>query len=485
MKTISPQLQTLLSSRQYYKAKLITITLANGTVLRYCTGDTNINSFNELRRYDISQWDTAVVSTVANQKGLDGKTNTAWTITATGAGNQSHIAALGYYSGSPDGTLPANLSGNLTMTVFARPSIPSTANYMAAIWCSQDLGPAATVIFNLAATGDATATYTQAGGTVVYARSTPWIGGFVKCIFTANLPAGITELYPEFGPFPTATASSFNTFLEPQFVQAGESLVASSPLLNPYVLNSFSAGGETGPYFEQTDKKIMGHWKIGTGSDSITLDILPGQATIGSIAFLTAARIGLFDGADVQIDYAFMGTYGTVSPGCAITTFRGRVAEVDIDRNIISMTVNDSRELLNQQMPRNLFAASCANTLFDASCTVDPNAFKENLTAQVGSVTTGLLTNSTAPDAVYDHGKLIWTSGTMTGLSFTVSHYDATTVPFTTILPVTPFPFNPQPGDTFTVYQGCDRTLDGGCAKFANQANFRGFPYTPAPETAV
>ncbi len=43
----------------------------------------------------------------------------------------------------------------------------------------------------------------------------------------------------------------------------------------------------------------------------------------------------------------------------------------------------------------------------------------------------------------------------------------------------------PAPGDTFTVYQGCDHT-PGACAgKFNNLANFRGFPYVPPPQMAV
>lgn len=38
----------------------------------------------------------------------------------------------------------------------------------------------------------------------------------------------------------------------------------------------------------------------------------------------------------------------------------------------------------------------------------------------------------------------------------------------------------------FTAYPGCDKTNgSGGCAKFANTARFKGFPFVPVPETAV
>jgi len=47
-------------------------------------------------------------------------------------------------------------------------------------------------------------------------------------------------------------------------------------------------------------------------------------------------------------------------------------------------------------------------------------------------------------------------------------------------------PFAPAAGDVFTAYPGCDKT-QATCAspKFSNLVNFEGFPYVPAPETAI
>jgi uncharacterized phage protein (TIGR02218 family) len=36
-----------------------------------------------------------------------------------------------------------------------------------------------------------------------------------------------------------------------------------------------------------------------------------------------------------------------------------------------------------------------------------------------------------------------------------------------------------EPGDTFTITAGCDKTFDTCKAKFANGINFRGFPHIP------
>lgn len=48
-----------------------------------------------------------------------------------------------------------------------------------------------------------------------------------------------------------------------------------------------------------------------------------------------------------------------------------------------------------------------------------------------------------------------------------------------------PLDYLPMPGDVMSIWPGCDHTNGpGGCAKFNNLANFRGYPYVPPPETA-
>jgi uncharacterized phage protein (TIGR02218 family) len=40
-------------------------------------------------------------------------------------------------------------------------------------------------------------------------------------------------------------------------------------------------------------------------------------------------------------------------------------------------------------------------------------------------------------------------------------------------------------GDTFSISAGCDKSKDTCQAKFANIANFRGFPFVPGLDAAV
>ena len=42
----------------------------------------------------------------------------------------------------------------------------------------------------------------------------------------------------------------------------------------------------------------------------------------------------------------------------------------------------------------------------------------------------------------------------------------------------------PEPGDTFSVFAGCDKTFATCKAKFDNALNFRGFPHLPGNDAA-
>jgi hypothetical protein len=71
-----------------------------------------------------------------------------------------------------------------------------------------------------------------------------------------------------------------------------------------------------------------------------------------------------------------------------------------------------------------------------------------------------------------------------------LAHYSAGTTPPSTngdgMFALTqPLPYAPAAGDTFVVYPGCDKSQRTCQIKFGNLANFGGFPYVPAPETAA
>jgi uncharacterized phage protein (TIGR02218 family) len=239
-----------------------------------------------------------------------------------------------------------------------------------------------------------------------------------------------------------------------------------------------------GPRIDRKDNKAKCHWKIGVDVDTLVFDVMP-QASdqVNGQSFLAACVQGAFDGAELTLERAFMATYGDTSVGTVIL-FAGRVAEIDLGRGVATFSINSHLELLNLNLPRNLWQPGCVNSLGDASCGVNLASFAVGGNAAAGS--TSHLVNASLVQATgyFDQGKINFTSGANAGLSRSVKSWVAG-APGTIAL-LAPFPNAPAAGDAFAIYPGCDKTLGGnGCAKFANTARFRGFPYVPTPDTAV
>ena len=245
--------------------------------------------------------------------------------------------------------------------------------------------------------------------------------------------------------------------------------------------NRFSAQG---PRIDRKDNKAKCHWKIGVEVDTLVFDVMPQPGDlVNGQPFLAACVQGAFDGAELTLERAFMANYGDTSVG-TVVLFAGRVAEIDLGRAVATFTINSHLELLNQQLPRNLWQPGCVNSLGDASCGVDLAAYAIAGTVVAGS--TAHLVNATLaqPSGYFDQGKLGFTTGANAGLSRSVKSWVSGTPGVIALL--APFPQLPAAGDAFTIYPGCDKTLGGnGCAKFANTARYRGFPFVPIPETAV
>ena len=248
----------------------------------------------------------------------------------------------------------------------------------------------------------------------------------------------------------------------------------------------YPAGGATGPYFDRKDNKAKCHWKIGVEVDQLVFEVLPGGASVLGAPFFAAVLAGVFDGAELTLERAFMAAYGDTSAG-TVVLFAGRVAEIDCGRSLATFTVNSHLELLNLNLPRNLWQAGCVNMLGDAACGVNLASYAVDGAAEAGSMPSAVLASLAQASGWFDQGKISFTAGSNAGLSRGIKTWIAGSggAPGTVSL-IAPFPVAPATGDAFQIYPGCDKTLDAnGCAKFANTARFRGFPYVPTPETAV
>lgn len=245
--------------------------------------------------------------------------------------------------------------------------------------------------------------------------------------------------------------------------------------------NTFSAGGQTGLLCKVAGETSDATWAVGSAATSLTVNVMPRQATLFGLPFTTACRYGVLDGAQFRWDLAIMPTYGDVSPGL-MPMFAGRIVEVDVQDQVVTLNVNSPLELLDQQIPRNLFQPGCVNTLYDSACTANPVSFSNTVTVASGSTTTVLVSGAGGRATGYfDLGKIAFLTGVNAGASRSVRRW---TNPGTVVI-TPPLPQAPGAGDAATLFAGCDKTSATCQAKFANLVNFRGFPAIPVPETAI
>src|SRR5271166_5204409 len=157
-----------------------------------------------------------------------------------------------------------------------------------------------------------------------------------------------------------------------------------------------------GPKFERSKTKIV----IGTQVDELEVRIYTEPTDlIGGMPFLQAAWQGQLDGALLQLERAFMPTYGDTSPG-TVVLFAGRISDIDCTRTGIDLKCRSHLELLNIQMPRRLWQSSCTHTFGDAMCQFDRSSLALTFTAAAGSTTT-VIQGAPVTSTPYAQGTII------------------------------------------------------------------------------
>lgn len=257
-------------------------------------------------------------------------------------------------------------------------------------------------------------------------------------------------------------------------------------------------GGNTwsrNPPIDADASRATGNWKIGLDTDTWNVTLLPRQTEpvtgaaypdkIAGVPWLSAARAGMIDGAQVLVERAYLAAWPqpwqpVVTPTGTLTMFLGRVVEVDVGGPSCGIVINDYRELLTSLMPRNLFLAGCRHTLFDSGCALTAASFAVNGTIGAGSSGNRIYASVAKPAGYFDLGRLVMTGGDNTTFGRAIRSWDGAS--FTLIAPFT-LPL--IAGEAFTAYPGCNKQQATCSGKFSNLANFGGMPYIPAAETAV
>lgn len=280
-----------------------------------------------------------------------------------------------------------------------------------------------------------------------------------------------------------------------QFDLVGGGVLRYTSFDTSIVLNgeTFSAGGQTGPFVDRDDNRAKISQRLGLQVDELTFDIIPGAAQVGGMPFLHACRLGLFDGADFTLYRAALAGDGVgtgifppiVAAAGAVIWFAGLVGPVDAGRSMATFRIASHTELLNQNLPRNLYQAGCVNTLGDEACGVNLGALGVTTTVLSGSTAQVINVTSAQPSGYYSQGKIVFNDGPAAGFWRMIKEHTAGAPAQLSLMPI--LPAVPVDGNSITIYPGCNKSWDdaNGCPKFANQARFRGTPFVPVAETAV
>jgi Phage conserved hypothetical protein BR0599/Uncharacterized conserved protein (DUF2163) len=260
--------------------------------------------------------------------------------------------------------------------------------------------------------------------------------------------------------------------------------------------------------------------KVGIGGDPLELTVTPqadypgGQPAIGGYTFLSACRAGVFDNSlwlmskgfflppgfeavtNPSTGYTYtpppLGNQLDTSPGIA-SWWAGIPDEIQVGRFQADITLDEATAILkNQQMPRNMVQAGCLHAWGDVGCGVNKaqNTYAGAITGGISG--NSIQTNLTPADFVngyFNIGIITFTSGPLSGASFTVQLSQSASGYIQLIIP---FPQAPAIGNSFTIVPGCDKqqsTCASGKFKLpnglfgSNLPHYRGAPFVPEPET--
>jgi uncharacterized phage protein (TIGR02218 family) len=237
----------------------------------------------------------------------------------------------------------------------------------------------------------------------------------------------------------------------------------------------------TGPLMQRSKLKQV----RGVQVDTLTLICF---ATTGNLlegaGFQTALLQGALDGAVVTMSRLIFASWANPAQFNPVVLFKGRVADLPaVDYGQVQINVKSFLELLDQQVPWQLYQAPCAYSLYDANCGVARAGFAQGgyVQASGGNTAFSFLTNLTQPDGWFTLGKIQMTTGAAAGQTRAIKLYAGAVV--TVMVPF--IGSGPAAGDAFTAWAGCDRQLSTCLTKFSNLNAFGGQPFIPAPSTAV
>lgn len=190
----------------------------------------------------------------------------------------------------------------------------------------------------------------------------------------------------------------------------------------------------------------------------------------------TDLRAGRYDGADVR---CWLVNWADVSERMLL--FRGSIGEVTQGGGAFRAELRGMTEALNRVQGR-VFQGACDATLGDARCGLDlPSLRSEAIIAALDGDRAVTVQGSSQDSGWYALGQVEVLTGPAAGLSGRIRQ-DRFLAPFRRIELWQELPVTPRVGDQLRLTAGCDRLAATCRTKFANFANFRGFPHIPGDD---
>lgn len=228
-------------------------------------------------------------------------------------------------------------------------------------------------------------------------------------------------------------------------------------------------------------------WKMGLAAEQTRVRVYPkseGYVIDGQPIRQALAR-GMLDGASMKLDRSVARVGGAVVQGVVDSYFSGRVTVVEPIDEGFELTIKSPLSILDRPYPPNIYQAQCTNRLYDSNCGLNPATFQigGTITTVVGTerlafvATLGL----SVPDNHFQYGTIKFTSGQNNGRQFMAKGSTAGGA----FALIAPLPGDPQVGDTFLAWPGCDKRQGTCSSKFSNIVHFKGVPYIPAAETTL
>jgi hypothetical protein len=272
----------------------------------------------------------------------------------------------------------------------------------------------------------------------------------------------------------------------PNLCDASSALTYAGNLYKPAVIKNDGFKSKIGLDVDS----LQLSWTL-RGDEALIVDPVTG-ATI--LTVLQGFQYGLLEGHWVRWRRVIMPSFGDCDSIGAASMFRGKIAEIELDRLTVKITVNSVTELFNRQVPQQLIEANNRSMQVGPGLPpdLDPDQthwVKMSCVTGLGGSTTRIVAQQTAPTAgvvyapgTFDMGYLWLQDPPFANVVAQVRHYEVSSG-YNVFELFRPLYVDPHVyAASFTAFVPIPKDQD---VSGSSLVELKGFPWVPLPEQAV